>query len=1742
MSSPAGVQLRGCRSCGAVLHPADGHERCFLCLSWLHAAEEATCPHCLALPREERERRRGFMDPPPPRPDPETVAAESGSESCSSASSSSRSRSPPPSAQPTRLESSPLPKRPKGANRFDKAWDDYDAMDDQRVYEEDVGTILGEKSPDRYPLDQLPGLFRAAADRLEIDFPPQPGSPVDPLSGLAGPSRARRRLGVVSPRIQTVLDYAQREWSNPMAAKNPALAYGPYATVQGWEVATGLPPIEDGVRMSLLPSSSPWARGSAAHPSERDRVTVSMLNRCYANATQVVALASNMALLAASLDRMVRKRDQLTAEELTEVETSAATFCRMAQALAVDGGRSMCATQVAARHLWLELSSLKETDRRELLNLPLSRDSLFGPDMQTLVERMESAAKASAQLAPHLRPQSRQRPKRRRSRSSPRRRAEAPPRRPVQRSRDSDHRRGADSSRDQRRDSRPNSGPRGGRRGGREFSNKGLAQARYRHKRALSSPVANSVPGASVEATAAKSNAVRRTSVVSPTASSCQMALLSVTRQTSHGAEFPSVSVYPQHNAATFRKPRDGTGVRADSLYRLPVYTRRRQSSSSELRQRQSGSGAYVHTSSRQVTDTGFESGRTKSSRTALSLPRQGEKQRERWRGAGPRLTLAAANSQRGRDLHDFHISPSRSSPKRKLDVTSSLPCKRLRSHNDRPRQRRLHCRRNAPSVRADSANTADTEPNIGAGVPPGRTTCDSVHSTALAGGPFVLSTHSRPFPGGPLTDTWFSGSTNRERARSSAPHRFSGAPTNGVLPGVEGERPPSDTVVKQNVEEGLCATVHAQTSSLHRDSLDAFAKSRRDRSAHGGNNFPAPPRCGDALRTGEDGRRLVLPVLPGSQENWRFSSYFGPADSKWLCSQEKFPHADSQTPLTVCPSGGLDDFGGPHGCILPCPRCTEAQKVPALCNPGPVLRILPPAFRLLPGSTDIYEMRGGSPRPASSSGSSHSDVHRRLANSRLLPTGGERAHLNCTPPHCHSRVRGQSGEECTAAHTTADLLGSAFGLRGLQGLPVGGAAGGNPQPRKPYVERLPRIPTAGALPPGNDGGGASRGEIGAPAHESPSALVSQASEEGRAVEAGSALPRRTSGSQILDVPGSSPEGRYPGMSVSLHRSVHGRLPDGVGRRAGAPGCGGALVTPTETHKSPGNGGGPEDPPLLCQGDSRSPRHDPVGQRDGGGLPEQTGRDTLPSPSYVDSGDPLLGGIPSRLPTCSPHSWGEERGRGQNVQRRRSGGGMGPQSRGGQGRVASVRCPSGRPFRQCRKRTVPTLVLAQVNRRATARGRRSGSRGVASGPSLRLPAGPSHVSPTPESTGGDSPHPGGSAGSSEGQMVSRSGPDGSVRSLAPSGQAGCLAPGRRLPPLASDIGTAATGLGAERGKLLGLGLPSRVVATIQGARAPSTSKAYEIRWRVFQGWCAERDLDPSVCTISSVLEFLQDLLDKGRAAATLGVFAAAIATGHVGFHDFSARNHPLVKRFLRGARRINPPSRRVTPAWELQVVLDGLSSPPFEPFDRADISHVSYKTAILLALASAKRSGDLCALSIHPSCMSFTSGDGLMELWPNPAFQPKVITSSFRSRAIRVRPFYPPPHGSPEEERLHCLCPIRAVRGYLARTAGFRRSDQLFVHFGARSRGDALSTQRLAHWVCQAIRVAYEVQGRPVPSGVRAHSTRGVAASTALFHGTSIEEVCMAASWSSSSTFVRSYLLDVTPGSVTHAVLGGRRV
>ncbi len=102
-------------------------------------------------------------------------------------------------------------------------------------------------------------------------------------------------------------------------------------------------------------------------------------------------------------------------------------------------------------------------------------------------------------------------------------------------------------------------------------------------------------------------------------------------------------------------------------------------------------------------------------------------------------------------------------------------------------------------------------------------------------------------------------------------------------------------------------------------------------------------------------------------------------------------------------------------------------------------------------------------------------------------------------------------------------------------------------------------------------------------------------------------------------------------------------------------------------------------------------------------------------------------------------------------------------------------------------------------------------------------------------------------------------------------------------------------------------LPQEVVDTITSARAPSTRHAYALKWNLFVEWCSSHREDPRRCPIRVVLSFLQQGLERRLSPSTLKVYVAAIAANHDPVEGKSVGKHDWVVRFLRGARRLNPP-------------------------------------------------------------------------------------------------------------------------------------------------------------------------------------------------------------------------------------------
>ena len=76
----------------------------------------------------------------------------------------------------------------------------------------------------------------------------------------------------------------------------------------------------------------------------------------------------------------------------------------------------------------------------------------------------------------------------------------------------------------------------------------------------------------------------------------------------------------------------------------------------------------------------------------------------------------------------------------------------------------------------------------------------------------------------------------------------------------------------------------------------------------------------------------------------------------------------------------------------------------------------------------------------------------------------------------------------------------------------------------------------------------------------------------------------------------------------------------------------------------------------------------------------------------------------------------------------------------------------------------------------------------------------------------------------------------------------------------------------------------------------------------------------------------------------------------------------------------------VLPQWDLGIVREALSKPPYEPLREASLKHLTLKTVFLLAMASGGRRGKLQALVLDPQYIQFKPKGAGVTLYFRPEF------------------------------------------------------------------------------------------------------------------------------------------------------------
>ncbi len=260
-------------------------------------------------------------------------------------------------------------------------------------------------------------------------------------------------------------------------------------------------------------------------------------------------------------------------------------------------------------------------------------------------------------------------------------------------------------------------------------------------------------------------------------------------------------------------------------------------------------------------------------------------------------------------------------------------------------------------------------------------------------------------------------------------------------------------------------------------------------------------------------------------------------------------------------------------------------------------------------------------------------------------------------------------------------------------------------------------------------------------------------------------------------------------------------------------------------------------------------------------------------------------------------------------------------------------------------------------------------------------------------------------------------------------------------------------------------------------------------------------------------------------------------------HGIDITNNQYLTMFIKSLDLQRPTSTSRTPKWDLTIVLRSLTKPPYEiPGEEPRLIHLLHKTAFLLAFASAKRIGEIHALTrqinqIDNWKIAIISFDPTFLAKTQDPAKPETGLGVLRIPALA-------PHMAHREDRL--LCPVRCLRAYLKRTGWHKSSSSpLFLTTSENPRPAAKAT--ISSWIKQVITTAHASADPEDARLVQAkvHEVRALSTSALFLQTHSLQAVMEAACWRNHNTFSQFYLRDIAMHSegmisLGHIVAGQR--
>ena len=270
-------------------------------------------------------------------------------------------------------------------------------------------------------------------------------------------------------------------------------------------------------------------------------------------------------------------------------------------------------------------------------------------------------------------------------------------------------------------------------------------------------------------------------------------------------------------------------------------------------------------------------------------------------------------------------------------------------------------------------------------------------------------------------------------------------------------------------------------------------------------------------------------------------------------------------------------------------------------------------------------------------------------------------------------------------------------------------------------------------------------------------------------------------------------------------------------------------------------------------------------------------------------------------------------------------------------------------------------------------------------------------------------------------------------------------------------------------------------------------------------------------SLSKVADFLCWLRSSKRLSVSSIKGYRSMLSAVFRFQLPSLSSHPVLRDLLRSFCLESAERQLRPPAWDLSMVLRYLNTSTFKPLSDAPLRALTQKVLFLLVLATAKRVGELQALSY---IVTFVLGDACLSYVPQFVAKSESLTRSI-PRSFLVKSLSDFAAGLDDDL---LLCPVRALRIYLDRTtslAPLRHS--LFVSPRCPSR--SISKNTISFFLSDVTSSAGA--SRPEVGRLRAHDVRSVSTSVAFHRNWSVSAVLDSATWSSSTAFSSFYLRDL---------------